>query len=108
MKPSTCSSVYEQPREILKNIPGIELVEMIRERENALCCGAGGGVRDAYKDFALWTAGERLAEAKNVGAEAVVSCCPMCKDNLTEAAELGRERVKIWDLSELIFEAIKK
>ena len=100
------NGVYEPPREILSRIPGIELVEMERRRENAWCCGAGGEVKTAFNDFALWTAGERLEEAKATGAEAIVSACPYCRENLAEAAQIGKERVKIYDITEVMAQAL--
>lgn len=102
------NGIYEQPRNILKSIPGIELVEMPRARDNAWCCGAGGGVRDAFRDFALWTAGERLEEVKLTGAEAIVSGCPYCKENFTEAINSRGDKVKAYDISELILRATGK
>jgi Fe-S oxidoreductase len=99
--------VYQPPRDILSAIPGVELIEFIRKRENALCCGAGGGVRDAFRDFALWTADERLEEAKAVGAEAVVSCCPYCKENFIEAANNRKDKMKIYDITDVILQAIQ-
>lgn len=98
--------VYEAPREILKSIPGIELVEMERLREHAWCCGAGGEVRSAFKDFALWTAGERLEEANTTGAEALVSSCPYCRENMQEAARIEKEKIKIFDITEIMAQAI--
>ena len=100
--------IYQQPRDILSAIPGIELVEMIRTKENALCCGAGGGVRDAFKNFALWTANERLEEVREIGVEAIVSACPFCKDNFAEAIKAGGDEIKVYDISELIWQAISK
>jgi hypothetical protein len=76
-------------------------------KENAWCCGAGGGVRDAYKDFALWAASERLEEAKAAGAEAIVSACPYCKENLTEAAKAMDEKVDVYDITEIILVVLK-
>jgi Fe-S oxidoreductase len=100
------NGIYQQPRDILKSIPGIELVEMVRFKENAWCCGAGGGVKEAFPDFALWVAGERLEEVNEVGAEAIVSCCPWCKDNFNEAIKKEKWNVKVYDISELIGQAI--
>jgi len=100
--------VYEAPRNILNAIPGIELVEMVRNREHAWCCGAGGGVREAYKDFSLWTAGQRLEEVKVTGAEAIVSCCPYCKDNFKEALAERNEKVEVYDITEILLKAISK
>ena len=100
------NGVYEPPRDILRSIPGIELVEMVRTKDNAWCCGAGGGVRDAFREFALWTAGERLKEVELTGAEAIVSGCPHCKENFAEAINMRRDKIKVYDISELILKAI--
>ena len=77
--------MYETPRNILKSIPGLRLVEMYRIKEYAWCCGAGGGVREAYPDFSEWTAIERIEEAKSTGADAIVSACPWCERNFLDA-----------------------
>jgi len=90
--------IYEEPRAVLKEIADVK--EMKREREQAWCCGSGGGVKSAYDDFALWSAGERIKEAKEVGAEALVSACPFCKLNLREAAE--NEGMDVYDVVELV------
>lgn len=99
--------VYDAPREILKAIPGIELVEMTRNEENAFCCGGGGGVPAAFPDFALWTAGERLREAKSTGAEAIVSCCPFCQSNFEKAAANDENTITYHDLTELVVKALE-
>jgi Fe-S oxidoreductase len=98
--------VYEQPRDVIKSIPGIDLVEMERIKEYAWCCGAGGGVIDAYPDFAVWTALERIAEARATGAEAMVTACPWCKSNFVEALNQSGEKFKILDIVELIEQAV--
>ena len=98
--------IYEPPRELLKNILGLELVEIERAREQAWCCGAGGAVRDAFKDFALWTARERIEEASLTGAEAIVSCCPWCEENLKDATGQNGKRMMIYDLVQLVANAI--
>jgi Fe-S oxidoreductase len=94
--------VYEPPRELLKAIPGVKLVEMDRIKEYAWCCGAGGGVRETNPEFAAWTAGERLAEAESTGAEALVTACPHCVQNL--AGNGGS--LKVYDVVEILDKAI--
>ena len=77
--------VYEAPRQVLRSIRGIELLEMTRNEENGFCCGGGGGVPAAFPDFALWTAKERIDEAVSTGAEAIVSSCPFCQSSFERA-----------------------
>lgn len=99
--------VYDPPRNILKAIPGMKLVEMERVKDNAWCCGGGGGVWLASPDFALKTAGERLAEAKETGAEAIISSCPLCKRVLNQAIKSQKSGLKVFDITEIMFEAVK-
>jgi Fe-S oxidoreductase len=100
------NGVYETPRDILRSIPGLKLVEMYRIKEYAWCCGAGGGVIDAYPEFATWTATERLREAKAVGAEAIVSACPWCRRSFLDAAKENGNKIGVYDLIELVQKAI--
>ncbi len=100
------NGVYEPPREILRRIPGIDFVEMYRIKEYAWCCGAGGGVIDAYPDFAIWTASERLKEARSIGAEAIVSACPWCKRNFLNAIKETGDKIEAYDLIEIVQSSI--
>jgi Fe-S oxidoreductase len=99
--------VYHQPRDILKSIPGIDLVDMIRIRENAWCCGAGGGVTEAFPEFAQWSAEERLEEVEEVGAAALITACPRCNENFSRAIMASGDDIKVYDIAEMINEAIK-
>lgn len=98
--------IYEPPRDILRSIPGLKLVEMERIREYSWCCGAGGVAKDAYPDFSLWTATERIEEAKATGSEAIVTACPWCKSNLTDAVNTMGEKIKVLDIIELVQQSI--
>ena len=100
------NGVYDIPRKILKSIPGVRLVEMYRIKESAWCCGAGGGVKEAYTDFANWTATERLKEAKAVGASALVSACGWCRRNFIDAIEDGAPKIDVYDIIELVQKAM--
>ncbi len=94
--------VFDAPRNVLKKIKGIELVEMDRTRENSRCCGAGGGYKSQYNDMAVNIAAERIRDAEETGAEILVTCCPFCVVNLTQGAKQIGSKIKIMDLSEVL------
>jgi Fe-S oxidoreductase len=98
--------IYQPPRDLLNRIPNLRFIEMRRIMENAWCCGAGGGIIDAYPDFARWTAQERIEEAKATGAEVMVTACPWCKRNFADAIKEGNDGLKIYDIVELIEQAL--
>jgi heterodisulfide reductase subunit D len=99
--------VYEPPRELLQSIPGIELVEMPRNREYAWCCGAGGGVRAAYPEITIFASTDRIEEAENTGAEALTSACPFCWRGLHDSIEKNNSKLQLYDIIELVEKAIK-
>jgi Fe-S oxidoreductase len=100
------NGVYDPPRDVLKGIPGLELVEMERNRENAWCCGAGAGVSQANTGLALWTANERLKEARATGATALVTACPWCEKNFKDAAREYGGDIQIYDIAVIACKAL--
>jgi Fe-S oxidoreductase len=94
--------VYDVPRNLIRNVPGIKFVEMERIREYAWCCGSGGGVKEAYPDFASWTANERLKEAEDTGADAIVTACGWCIRNFRDAIEENGNHIRVMDIIELV------
>jgi Fe-S oxidoreductase len=98
--------IYDAPRNVLRAIPGLELVEMERNREAAWCCGAGGGAREAYPQFSTWTANERLEEAAATGAQAIVTACPWCERNFLDAPGNGAAKLKVFDVIQLVEQAL--
>ncbi|MFW9864454.1 MAG: (Fe-S)-binding protein, partial [Candidatus Thorarchaeota archaeon] len=96
--------LYKAPRDVLQEIPGVELVEMIRNKENAWCCGSGGGVRSAFKDLSSFAARERIEEAKETDAQAIVSACPFCLNQFKSNIESNE--IQAFDIAELIRKAI--
>ena len=98
------SKVYEEPRNILKKIKGIEFVEMERNRENSRCCGAGGGYKSAFNDFAVNIAMERIHDAEAVGAEVIATACPFCVLNLKAGAKKAGSNIKVMDISEILLQ----
>lgn len=102
------NGVYDQPREILNAIPGLELVEMASSRQDSLCCGGGGGrvwmdtpKGERFSDL-------RLDQADAVAAEVLATSCPYCI-TMFEDSRLGRgneDGVEIKDVTEIVAEAI--
>jgi Fe-S oxidoreductase len=97
--------IFDEPRAILKAIPGVELVEMDRSRERSLCCEGGGG--------RMWVEGtnleERLAfqrvqEAADTGADVLAVACPFCLLTLEDAVKVQGldERMQVMDIMELV------
>ncbi len=102
------AGIYDPPREVLKAIPGIKFVEMERIREWSFCCGAGGGVKTIYPDYAQWVAQKRIEEAIATGAEILASVCPFCELNLSPAAESLGGRIKVRDIEDLLIETMEE
>ena len=94
--------VYEPPRDVLRAIPGLELVEMERTKEAAWCCGGGGAVPQAYPDFSAFTASKRLDEAQTTGAEAIATACSSCNRILGGAQASDGTTMKAIDVLELV------
>jgi Fe-S oxidoreductase len=102
------NGIYDEPREVLKKVPGLELIEMPDSRENALCCGGGGG--------RIWMEtkkGERLSDLRlqqaiEVGAEVLVTSCPYCIINFKDSQLTleNSEAIEIKDITEIILEAM--
>lgn len=98
--------IYVAPRNVLKKIPGIKLIEMERNCEYAYCCGAGGGVKAQFPEFALNTSKRRIEEAIATEASTLISCCPFCKTNLQEGIDALKSDMKFYDLIELVERAL--
>jgi len=98
--------LYAQPRNILSAIPGVTFVEMPRIRENAFCCGAGRGTKEAFPELSSFSANQRLEEVREIGAEALVSACPWCKNNFAQAVKANGDKIKVMDISEIILASV--
>lgn len=98
--------VYDEPRQILRKIRGLDFIEMHRIREYSYCCGGGGGVPSAYPDLAQSAALDRLEEATDVGAECLVTACHHCRANLSKSQQsTDKSLLPVVDIIDLVFEA---
>jgi Fe-S oxidoreductase len=102
------NGVYDEPRDVLKKIPGIKLNEMPDSRANSLCCGGGGGRiwmetprQERFSDI-------RLRQAMDVGADVLVTSCPYCISNFEGSRETldVAETIEVKDVTEVVAEAI--
>ncbi|MCP3772690.1 heterodisulfide reductase-related iron-sulfur binding cluster [Paenibacillus sp. MZ04-78.2] len=102
------NNVYEQPRNVLRAIPGVELVEMERTRENGMCCGAGGGM--------MWmeeTSGKRVnlartEQALETNPTVISSACPYCLTMMEDGTKMkeAEDRVKARDIAEILEQSV--
>jgi Fe-S oxidoreductase len=102
------NGVFDPPRAILASIPGVELLEMARSRENGMCCGAGGGRMWMEEKAGKRVNIARTEQALAVNPTAVASACPYCLTMLEDGAKaLGVEaRVRTLDVAELLERAV--
>jgi heterodisulfide reductase subunit D len=96
------NQLYDEPRKILKAIPGLKVVEMERAREEARCCGAGGGVKTAFPELAQKISTLRVEDAERTGAEILATSCPFCYQSLKAAIETKGSKLKMVDIMELV------
>jgi glycolate oxidase subunit GlcD len=102
--------IYDPPRNVIRAIPSVELIEFPQNRNLAKCCGGGGGLKAFDTDMSLEISYKRVQQASGIGADVIVSACPSCKSNLqVAAARLRKEKkgkIKVMDITELVAEAL--
>ncbi|MDQ0257388.1 Fe-S oxidoreductase [Evansella vedderi] len=103
------NDVYDAPREILKAIPGVNLVEMERNRENGMCCGAGGGMMWMEEDTGTRVNEARTEQALSVSPSVIGSACPYCLTMLSDGtkAKEVEDDVKTLDIAEILEKSLE-
>ncbi|WP_407269253.1 (Fe-S)-binding protein [Radiobacillus sp. PE A8.2] len=98
------NGVYDPPREIFKQIPGIRLVEMARSKENAMCCGAGGGMMWMEEKTGTRVNVERTEQAMRVNPSMISSACPYCLTMLSDGtkAKEVEDDISTMDVAEVL------
>jgi Fe-S oxidoreductase len=96
--------IYEPPRDLLRAMPGVELVEMEHNRANGMCCGSVLTLV-GEKPLAPLLGGKRLREATAVGAEKLVALCPCCEVQLRDSAKKNHIDMPVTDLARFVAEA---
>jgi Fe-S oxidoreductase len=101
------SGIYDEPREIIRKIAP-NFVEPRRTRENALCCGSGGGLRGSFPEDSIEISRNRLSQIiEETGAEVLLTECPSCLHNLRNA-KLRKQKIEIYNITEFIAELMQE
>jgi len=100
------SGIYEEPRETIRKFAD-HFVELPHNRVDSLCCGAGGGIRAAFAANSIGMARKRLEEVEKIGADIVLTDCPSCAHNLTNA-KLRKHKFEVYTTAHFINELMKE
>jgi len=104
------NNIYDQPRKILKSIPGIDVVEMERNLDKSFCCGAGGARMWMEEDIGERINNARTKQAIAVKADTIAVGCPFCLTMMSDGIKDQQmtETMQAWDLAELVVKAMGK
>jgi len=98
--------VFEAPREILRSIPGITLVELASNREKCRCCGGGGNLEMIDPTLSEEIARQKIEEVMETGAQAVVTACQQCVRTMTAYVRRNQIPMEVLDITELVYRAL--
>jgi Fe-S oxidoreductase len=109
------NGIYDAPRDVLKCIPGIELVEMKRSRETGMCCGSGGGLMWVEEEPGKRVNERRVEQVQEVfetahdspGRRFVASACPFCMTMLEDGLAARETNIQDRDIAELVADALE-
>ena len=96
------SGEYHAPRQIIRSIPGVKLVEMSHNRENCLCCGGGGNLEMIDTGLSSDIAKAKIEEALQTGAQAIVTSCQQCVRTMTTYARRNKVAIEVMDITQLL------
>ena len=99
--------IYDEPREIIRAIPGIRFIELPDNRERCLCCGGGGNLEMIDPDLSSEIAKEKIRQIESTGADMVISSCQQCVRTMTTFVRRNRLSLKVMDISQLLSMALK-
>ncbi|MBI5446143.1 MAG: (Fe-S)-binding protein [Deltaproteobacteria bacterium] len=101
------SGLYDEPRDVIRRLPGVTLVEMAHHGDEALCCGGGGNLQSLDANLTKSIADRRIREAAETGASVLVSACQQCVQVLADAARRNKLRIEVLDLVQLVRRAVE-
>ena len=100
------SQIYEEPRRVLRSIPGLHLTEMTRHGSFSTCCGMGGGLKLANEGLQHRMAAQRIREAEQTGAQAIVTPCQTCCLGLMNGVKETGSSLGVLHLNDVVAAAV--
>jgi heterodisulfide reductase subunit D len=100
--------VFDAPRELIRSIPGVELVELAQNRENCQCCGGGGNLEMIDANLSSEIARSKIEAVLETGAQAVVTACQQCVRTMTTYAKRNKIPIDVMDITMLLHKALDK
>jgi len=98
--------VFDEPRQVIRSIPGVKLVELPRNRERCQCCGGGGNLEMIDADLCSTISRQKIEEALGTGAQAVITTCQQCVRTMTTYVRRNRVTIDVMDLTQLVQKAL--
>jgi heterodisulfide reductase subunit D len=100
--------VFDPPREVIRSIPGVKLLELPRNRENCQCCGGGGNLEMMDARLSSEIAKRKIEEVLSTGAQAVVTSCQQCVRTMTTYVKRNKVPIEVMDITQLVHKALKR
>jgi heterodisulfide reductase subunit D len=102
------SGEYAAPREVIRSIPGVKLIEMADNRENCLCCGGGGNLEMIDNKLSADIARAKIDQVMETGAQAVVTACQQCVRAMSTYVRRNKIKCEVLDIVQLVQRAIEE
>jgi len=99
-------NIYEIPRQVIRSLPGVKLVEMQHNRNKCSCCGGGGNLEMIDAKLSSEIAGDKIKEALETGASAVVTACQQCVRTMNTYVRRNKIKLKVMDITQLIEQSL--
>jgi heterodisulfide reductase subunit D len=98
--------IFDEPRELIRSIPGVRLVELAHNRETCMCCGGGGNLEMVDADLTAKIARDKIDEVLATGAQAVITSCQQCVRTMTGVVKRNKIKLDVLDIVQLVRKAL--
>jgi heterodisulfide reductase subunit D len=100
--------VFDEPREVIRSIPGVTFVELPRHGEDCQCCGGGGNLEMVDAGLSAEIAKRKVEEALSTGAQAIVTSCQQCVRTMLTYVRRNKVSLEVMDIVQLVRRALKE